>query len=67
MPGAGSLQAANYLYAQAPKDGTAWGVVTQTIVLERSESDLAKLSISSLPPLGVLRAGIDELRHERRY
>jgi tripartite-type tricarboxylate transporter receptor subunit TctC len=31
MPGAGSLQAANYLYAQAPKDGTALGVVTQTI------------------------------------
>src|SRR5258708_2069394 len=34
MLGAGSLQAANYLYAVAPKDGTALGVVTQTLMLE---------------------------------
>src|SRR4051812_19545805 len=26
MPGAGSLQAANFIYAQAPKDGTAWAI-----------------------------------------
>jgi tripartite-type tricarboxylate transporter receptor subunit TctC len=36
MPGAGSFQAANFLYAQAPKDGTAWGVVTQTLALEEA-------------------------------
>jgi tripartite-type tricarboxylate transporter receptor subunit TctC len=36
MQGAGSLQAANFLYAQAPKDGTAWGVVTQTLPLEEA-------------------------------
>src|SRR5215470_195297 len=36
MAGAGSLQAANFLYAQAPKDGTAWGVVTQTLALEEA-------------------------------
>jgi tripartite-type tricarboxylate transporter receptor subunit TctC len=36
MQGAGSLQAANFLYAQAPKDGTAWGVVTQTLALEEA-------------------------------
>jgi len=34
MPGAGSLQAANFLYSQAPKDGTAWGIVSQTLALE---------------------------------
>jgi tripartite-type tricarboxylate transporter receptor subunit TctC len=34
MPGAGSFQAANYLYAVAPKDGTALGIVTQTLALE---------------------------------
>jgi tripartite-type tricarboxylate transporter receptor subunit TctC len=34
MLGAGSLQAANYLYAVAPKDGTALAVVTQTLMLE---------------------------------
>jgi tripartite-type tricarboxylate transporter receptor subunit TctC len=36
MPGAGSLQAANFLYAQAPKDGTALGIVTQTVALEEA-------------------------------
>src|SRR5215470_6391346 len=36
MAGAGSLQAANFLYAQAPRDGTAWGVVTQTLALEEA-------------------------------
>ena len=34
MPGAGSLQAAGFLYSQAPKDGTAWGIVSQTLALE---------------------------------
>jgi tripartite-type tricarboxylate transporter receptor subunit TctC len=36
MTGAGSLRAANYLYNIAPKDGTALGVVTQTVMLEDS-------------------------------
>ena len=36
MAGAGSLQATNFLYAQAPRDGTAWGVVTQTLALEEA-------------------------------
>jgi len=36
MQGAGSLQAANFIFAQAPKDGTAWGVVTQTLALEEA-------------------------------
>src|SRR3954466_6078005 len=34
MPGAGSLRAANYVYNVAPKDGTALGIVTQTIAQE---------------------------------
>ena len=34
MPGAGSLRAANHLFNVAPKDGTALGVVTQTVMLE---------------------------------
>jgi tripartite-type tricarboxylate transporter receptor subunit TctC len=34
MPGAGSLRAANYIYNVAPKDGTALGVVTQTVMIE---------------------------------
>ena len=36
MPGAGSLQAANYLYKVAPKDGTAIGVLAETIPLEQA-------------------------------
>src|SRR4051812_44228814 len=27
MPAAGSLQAANRIYIQAPKDGTEWGII----------------------------------------
>lgn len=34
MPGAGSLRAANFLFTVAPKDGTALGIVTQTLPLE---------------------------------
>jgi len=34
MPGAGSIRAANYVYHVAPKDGTALGIVTQTVALE---------------------------------
>jgi len=36
MGGAGSLQAANFLFNVAPKDGTALGVVTQTLMLEEA-------------------------------
>ena len=36
MPGAGSLQAANFLYRVAPKDGTAIGVIAETIPLEQA-------------------------------
>src|SRR5215475_3407450 len=31
MPGAGSLKAANYLYKLAPRDGTALGVMVESI------------------------------------
>lgn len=34
MPGGGSLRAANYLFNVAAKDGTALGVLTQTLMLE---------------------------------
>jgi tripartite-type tricarboxylate transporter receptor subunit TctC len=34
MPGAGSLQAANFLYAVAPRDGTALGMITQNAAIE---------------------------------
>ena len=34
MPGAGGIRAANHLFSAAPKDGTAIGIVTQTLSLE---------------------------------
>src|SRR5258708_21127630 len=34
MPGAGSLKAANYLYAVAPKDGTVFGTVARGMAME---------------------------------
>src|SRR5436309_6948621 len=36
MPGAGTLRAANYIYNVAPKDGTAIGIVTETIAVEQA-------------------------------
>jgi tripartite-type tricarboxylate transporter receptor subunit TctC len=36
MPGAGSFTAANFLYARAPRDGTALGVVSQTMAIEEA-------------------------------
>jgi tripartite-type tricarboxylate transporter receptor subunit TctC len=36
MPGAGSFQAANFLYAVAPKDGTALGMITQVAAIEEA-------------------------------
>jgi tripartite-type tricarboxylate transporter receptor subunit TctC len=36
MPGAGSLQAANYIYKVAPKDGTAIAVIAETIPMEQA-------------------------------
>src|SRR5689334_9088286 len=50
MPGAGSLKAANYLYEVAPRDGTALGVVVESIALEQAlanpaaQYDAAKFS-----------------------
>lgn len=35
MPGAGTLVAANYIYKVAPKDGTAIGIVTETLAVEQ--------------------------------
>ncbi|MDF2115895.1 tripartite tricarboxylate transporter substrate-binding protein [Roseiarcaceae bacterium H3SJ34-1] len=50
MPGAGSLQAANYIYAVAPKDGTAIAALGETLAMEQAlqnpgaKYDAAKLT-----------------------
>jgi tripartite-type tricarboxylate transporter receptor subunit TctC len=36
MPGAGTIKCANFIYGAAPKDGTALGIVTETLALEQA-------------------------------
>lgn len=36
MPGAGSLQAANFIYSVAPKDGSALGALGETLAMEQA-------------------------------
>ena len=36
MPGAGTLKAADFIYSVAPKDGSALGIVTETLALEQA-------------------------------
>lgn len=36
MPGAGTIRAANYLYSVAPRDGTALGIVAESIAVEQA-------------------------------
>src|SRR4051812_44788565 len=36
MPGAGTLRAANYVYNVAPKNGTALGIVSETMAVEQA-------------------------------
>jgi len=53
MPGAGGIRAANFLYAAAPKDGTAVGIVTQTLPLEEALGNpSAKYKVSEFAWIG---------------
>jgi tripartite-type tricarboxylate transporter receptor subunit TctC len=36
MPGAGSLRVANFMYGAAPRDGTALGMVVETVAIEQA-------------------------------
>jgi tripartite-type tricarboxylate transporter receptor subunit TctC len=45
MPGAGGLLAANYLYSQAPQDGTTMGIVHSSVPSLRSGATRACASI----------------------
>ncbi len=41
MPGAGTIKAANYIFSVAPRDGTAMGIVTETLALEQAVANPA--------------------------
>lgn len=54
MPGAGSFIAAKYLYDVAPKDGTMFGSVSQTLPLDAVMSGRTDIDVTALPYVGRL-------------
>src|SRR5262249_17140341 len=62
MPGAGRLKAANYLYEIAPRDGTALGVVVESIALEQARRNTmprnSPISAGSPPAITLSCSGI---------
>src|SRR5437763_17077856 len=52
MPGAGSFVAAKYLYEVAPKDGTVFGSLAQTLALDSMTNTAAKLDVAKMQYIG---------------
>ena len=59
MPGAGSFLAARYLHDVAPRDGTTFGCVSQTLPLDAAMKADNDLDVTSLPYLGRLVDNVD--------
>ena len=59
MPGAGSFKAVNYLYEVAPKDGTYFGSVAQTLAIDAVTDEKSATDPTRLPYLGRLTTNID--------
>ena len=59
MPGAGSFKAVNYLYEVAPKDGTYFGSVAQTLAVDAVTDDRSRIDATRLPYLGRFTTNID--------
>jgi tripartite-type tricarboxylate transporter receptor subunit TctC len=59
MPGAGSFKAVNYLYEVAPKDGTYFGSVAQTLAVDAVTDDKNRIDPTQLPYLGRFTTNID--------
>jgi tripartite-type tricarboxylate transporter receptor subunit TctC len=59
MPGAGSFVAAKYIYEVAPKDGTVFGSLAQTLALDSLTNTNAKVDVSKMPYLGRVVTNID--------
>src|SRR5947209_20456599 len=49
MPGAGSFVAARHLYEAAPKDGTVFGSLAQTLAIDSLANANAKLDVARMP------------------
>src|SRR5712691_12367159 len=59
MPGAGSFLAAKYMYDVAPKDGTVFGSLAQTLALDSMTNKNAKLDVANMPYIGRVVTNID--------
>jgi tripartite-type tricarboxylate transporter receptor subunit TctC len=59
MPGAGSFLAAKYMYDVAPRDGTVFGSLAQTLALDSMTNPNAKLDVAKLPYIGRVVTNID--------
>src|SRR5262245_48107663 len=59
MPGAGSFVAAKYLYDLAPKDGTVFGSLAQTLALDSMTNTNAKVDVGKMPYIGRVVTNVD--------
>ncbi|MDB5651574.1 MAG: hypothetical protein JWL62_3094 [Hyphomicrobiales bacterium] len=60
MPGGGSFVAVKYLYGAAPRDGTYFGSVAQTLALDAAmNEDPAQLDVTKLSYIGRLLDNVD--------
>ena len=59
MPGAGSFKAVNYLYEVAPRDGTYFGSVAQTLAVDAVTDEKNRIDPTLLPYLGRFTTNID--------
>src|SRR5437868_5446162 len=59
MPGAGSFSAAKYIYEAAPKDGTVFGSLAQTLALDSVTNTSAKVDVAKMPYIGRVVTNID--------
>src|SRR5215813_7494774 len=59
MPGGGSFVAAKYMYEAAPKDGTVFGSLAQTLALDSMTNTTIKLDVTKFSYLGRVVTNID--------
>jgi tripartite-type tricarboxylate transporter receptor subunit TctC len=59
MPGGGSFVAAKFMYEAAPKDGTVFGSLAQTLALDSMTNTIAKIDVTQFKYLGRLVTNID--------
>ena len=60
MPGAGSMAAARYMFAAAPRDGSVIAMLAQTLPVDTLvQGDKAGVDITQLPYIGRLTSNVD--------